>query len=188
MVTAILHQGTDFVHLPRTDGKVYAGVSLDDQLLVAMSGWAPVNLPVQDDRLEQVRSPSAVVAVFRLCQELRHQIPEDGWDRGEPGRFFASHAETQIMATVIKRIRESGNVNQSFIVHVDQQPCDHCSLFRKKVWQELRIFFHFVYWDEVKKEYSEHKYEENRLYTVITEKRVRRPVPAFQAKEAVEVR
>lgn len=68
----------------------------------AMSGWA--NWSAREDEA-MIDGTVYTDEVRQLCELIGHILPEHYYDRGEPGRYYACHAEKQLVAYLVNRHR-----------------------------------------------------------------------------------
>lgn len=65
----------------------------------AMSGWGH-----DEEKLTTVSGADWTEEVFRICRLVKHQLPASpDIDQRYPGKFFASHAEKQLIAYLVRK-------------------------------------------------------------------------------------
>lgn len=82
----------------KTIGVLYRGSQLP--CVAAMSGWAHHNLP---DVNIQIAGKTWTDEVFRLARAIGYSLPPRHRDQGEPGQFYACHAEKQLVAYFVHK-------------------------------------------------------------------------------------
>lgn len=84
----------------KTIGVLYRGSWLPT--VAAMSGWGHHEL---DDSNVQISGRTWTNEVRRLCEleGVGHDLPPDEKDQGEPGQFYACHAEKQLIAYFVHK-------------------------------------------------------------------------------------
>jgi hypothetical protein len=82
----------------KTVGVLYRGSQLP--LVAAMSGWGHYGM---DDADVYIASKSWCEEVRRLCQVVGHRLPPHRRDQGLPGRYYACHAEKQLVAYLVHK-------------------------------------------------------------------------------------
>lgn len=82
----------------KTVGVLYRGHDLPP--VAAMSGWAHLD---DSDMNIQISGKTWTPEVRRLSKFIGYDLATDGYDQGEPGQFYACHAEKQLLAFFVHR-------------------------------------------------------------------------------------
>ncbi|KAB5566316.1 DYW family of nucleic acid deaminases-domain-containing protein [Coniochaeta sp. 2T2.1] len=88
----------DVPNVRKTVGVLWRGS--DFPPVAAMSGWAHKDDPASNI---QVAGREWTDAVCQICSYIGHELPMHVRDQGQPGRYYACHAEKQLIAYFVDR-------------------------------------------------------------------------------------
>lgn len=95
-------------------------------LLASVSGWSHVNL--MEHQLDQTYW---TYKAFEFCDKIHHKLKSHFGDQQINGRFYASHAEKQLLAfSYFNHLKGKTTSSQEkrLKLYVTQKPCDDCAL------------------------------------------------------------
>lgn len=92
----------------------------NDDLVASVSGWSDVFGPSHSYVLDnQIWTEK----VLTMCGAINHTLQADYRDGNIPGRYYACHAEKQLLAYVFE------NPRRKVSLHISCEPCGDCARF-----------------------------------------------------------
>jgi hypothetical protein len=121
--------------------------------IIAVSGWERDSMSGLD---YLIKGEKWTEEVRKLCKDIGHDLESHNWDMNQEGRYYACHAEKQVMTYFLKKhsVRRQDTVErlqtlqpqqhpQEAWIALDSKPCDDCIIFQGAVQDAYDVTFHF---------------------------------------------